>query len=69
MSFPKSLAEAFDQAAAVLSSTPLCESDSKPIRVMAFKQTGVCSEICRKLRDGEITPEKYLALKQARRVA
>lgn len=30
-----------------------CEVCSEPIKVMAFKNTGVCSEICRKVRDKE----------------
>lgn len=32
----------------------VCEVDDKPIEMMAFKGTGVCSEICRKVRDREI---------------
>lgn len=32
-----------------------CEVDKKPILVMAFKGTGVCSDLCRKARGGETT--------------
>lgn len=31
-----------------------CEKCGQPILVMAFKGTGVCGELCRKLRAGEI---------------
>jgi hypothetical protein len=31
----------------------ICEVDGKVIKVMCFKGTGVCGEICRKIRDKE----------------
>ena len=45
----------------------LCQVDAKPVRVMAFKGTKICSEICRKLHAGEVTATQYLELKQSRR--
>lgn len=30
-----------------------CEVCKKKIKVMCFRNTGVCSENCRKVRDGE----------------
>jgi hypothetical protein len=47
-----------DQVAIEDSADP-CSIDGRPIQVMSFKQTGVCSEICRKVRDGEATEEQY----------
>jgi hypothetical protein len=32
----------------------MCEVDGKQIRTMAFKGTGVCCELCRKKRAGEV---------------
>lgn len=41
--------------------TTACEVDQKPILTMAFKGTGVCSDLCRKVRGGE-TVGPYLLL-------
>lgn len=38
-----------------LPSPDACEKCGRPILVMAFKGTGVCGELCRKLRAGEIS--------------
>jgi len=63
----ETLGKAF--AAALGRKAEFCEVDSRPVRVMSFKGTGVCSEICRKLRDEEITETKYMELKAARRAS
>jgi hypothetical protein len=34
-----------------------CVVDGRPILTMSFKGTGVCGELCRKVRDGELTLE------------
>jgi hypothetical protein len=36
-----------------LPSPQSCSIDGKPILMLAFKNTGVCSELCRKARDKE----------------
>lgn len=36
-----------------------CVVDGREIKVMSFKGTGVCSELCRKFRDKEIDEGKY----------
>lgn len=35
-----------------------CEVDGKPIKMIAFRGTGVCCELCRKIRDGQVTEEE-----------
>lgn len=40
-----------------------CEVDGYEIKVMAFKNTGVCCEACRKRRDNEISESEYQALR------
>lgn len=40
-----------------------CIKCGNSIKVQCFKDTGVCSEICRKLRDGEISEEAWAAVK------
>ena len=37
----------------------ICEVCGREIKVSIFKNTGVCCELCRKLRAGEITRDKY----------
>lgn len=37
----------------------ICEVCGREVKVSIFKNTGVCCELCRKLRAGEITREKY----------
>lgn len=36
-----------------------CVVDDNEIKVMSFRGTGVCSELCRKRRDNELTAEQY----------
>lgn len=44
--------------------TEFCKVCGNRIIVMAFSKTGVCCELCRKVRDGEMTPEQAATEKQ-----
>jgi hypothetical protein len=43
-----------------------CSECGREVKVMTFKGTGVCGEICRKLNDGEITKEQADEVRAAR---
>lgn len=49
-----------------ISTYAVCVVDGKPIKTMTFKNTGVCSELCRKRHANEITAEQYLDQKRER---
>lgn len=36
-----------------------CTECRDEIQMQIFRGTGVCSELCRKLHDGEITPDEW----------
>lgn len=42
-----------------------CTVCHDPIETMTFRGTGVCCEICRKERDGELTPEQAAVERKA----
>lgn len=43
-----------------------CSQCKRPIDMQIFKGTGVCCELCRKIRDGDITAEEARGYKNVR---
>jgi hypothetical protein len=43
-----------------MSETEECTICTKPVQVQIMKGTGICSEKCRKIRDGEANPDRAL---------